>query len=176
MGYLCYSWLRWRRDGAPPSGTATFAVLFGTQLPDLVDKPLAWGFALLPTGRTLAHSLLAAGLVLGVAWLLAGPARRELVGALGVGWVSHSLVDLVPAVVAGKYAALGSLLWPVTSVPPYETERTVLSHLRAVEVGPLIAVELILVAVAAVVWYRDGLPGFPRLRALTVRAVRAVRE
>ena len=44
IGYLCLSLAiraRWR---VPPQGPAVIAVAIGTQLPDLIDKPLAWTF------------------------------------------------------------------------------------------------------------------------------------
>ena len=33
------------------------ALAIGTQLPDLIDKPLTYQFAVLPSGRSLGHSL-----------------------------------------------------------------------------------------------------------------------
>ena len=78
------------------------AVAFGSQLPDLVDKPLAWTFAVLPSGRSLMHSLFAALVVVAVAyWVARRIQREEIAVALGVGTVSHSLSDLGPDVVFG---------------------------------------------------------------------------
>jgi hypothetical protein len=58
LGYLLYSPFARARFGRPPTDRATLLLAFGTQLPDLVDKPLAWRLDVLPAGRTLGHSLL----------------------------------------------------------------------------------------------------------------------
>ena len=57
VGYLVYSGLSRWRFGRLPGSVATLAVALGTQLPDLVDKPLAWTVNVLASGRSLAHSL-----------------------------------------------------------------------------------------------------------------------
>ena len=66
LGYLFYSlYVHWRHD-RPPSAPAAIAVGVGTLLPDVIDKPLAWWAAVLPNGRSLAHSAVVMGLVLGL--------------------------------------------------------------------------------------------------------------
>ena len=58
IAYLLYAAAtRLRFDEIPTPGP-TVALLVGALFPDLVDKPLAWYLNVLPTGRTLAHSLL----------------------------------------------------------------------------------------------------------------------
>ena len=60
VGYLLLS-LGSRASGrGPPSTPAVLALLFGTQLPDLVDKPLSWEFDLFPSGYAVGHSALVA--------------------------------------------------------------------------------------------------------------------
>ncbi|WP_121820240.1 metal-dependent hydrolase [Halostella salina] len=165
VGYLAYSLLCRHGGGRPPTGPATLVALFGTQLPDLVDKPLAWLFFVLPTGRTFAHSLLTAGVVLGGLWYLLAPTDRRYVIPLGVGWVSHTAMDVVPAIALGDETVLGTLLWPVTSVPPYDTELSFVARLSLVEHGPFVLLDFALVALAFVVWDRDGRPGLATLRS-----------
>ena len=94
------------------------AVIVATQVPDLVDKPLAWWFNVLPSGRSLAHSLLVAVpvslLVLAVAWRLTHP---EVGFAFGVGYASHLFGDSYVALYYWRPEELTYLLWPV--LPPY---------------------------------------------------------
>jgi hypothetical protein len=60
VGYLAYSAVSHAVAGRAPSGRAAIAVAFAALLPDLVDKPLAWGLGVLPSGRSFAHSLVVA--------------------------------------------------------------------------------------------------------------------
>lgn len=64
VGYTLYSAFSRMYYRKPPSDAAALVVLFGTQLPDFNDKPLAWTFDVLPTGRSLGHSLLTAAVIL----------------------------------------------------------------------------------------------------------------
>ena len=52
LGYLLHSPLARARFGRPPTDRATLLLVIGTQLPDLVDKPLAWWLGVLPAGRS----------------------------------------------------------------------------------------------------------------------------
>jgi len=90
VAYLLYSarsrWL-W---GRPPTTRGTLVVAFASQLPDLVDKPLAWLLFVLPGGRTLGHSLFVGLPLVGVAfvvgWVL--DSYRGSI-AFAVGLLSH---------------------------------------------------------------------------------------
>jgi len=97
------------------------AVVVGTQLPDLVDKPLAWWFSVLPSGRSLAHSLLIAVplsvVVLGVAWYLTYP---EVGFAFGVGYASHLIGDSYVALYYWRPEEFTYLLWPLLPAYPYD--------------------------------------------------------
>lgn len=94
------------------------AVIVGTQLPDIIDKPLAWWFSLLPSGRSLAHSLLVAVplvvVVLAYAWHRSHP---EAGVAFGLGYASHLVGDAYVAVIYWRPEELTFLLWPL--LPPY---------------------------------------------------------
>jgi hypothetical protein len=57
IAYLLYRAYVGVRPGVEPSGVPVLVLVFGSLLPDLVDKPLAWYLGAIPTGRTLAHSL-----------------------------------------------------------------------------------------------------------------------
>ncbi|MFC3476438.1 metal-dependent hydrolase [Halobacterium litoreum] len=173
--YLLYSaasrWL-W---GRPPSTRAAVVVGFASLLPDLVDKPLAWWLAVLPSGRSLGHSLLVAVPVVAVA-LAAGRARGDSRAsvAFAVGYLSHLAGDVAyPLVVDGELRA-GFLLWPVIPAPDGGTT-SALPHLQDL-VGAFVRflgtprgalyllADAALVAAAVAVWVADGTPGLRWLR------------
>lgn len=165
VGYLLYS-LGLRYGGRRPESPEVFLLAFGTLVPDLVDKPLAWMLGLLDSGRSLGHSLVVAALVLGVLYLVVAPRiGRAPVTAFGVGYLSHPLADFPFAeAAAGELEFTTYLVWPLLPPPPYETEPSFVAHLLAYELGPFEAFQLGLLAGAAVVWHRDGRPGWDELR------------
>ncbi|WP_284010729.1 metal-dependent hydrolase [Haloarcula pelagica] len=102
----------------PGSRAELLALLAGTQVPDVIDKPLAWWVQLLPSGRSLAHSLLfAVPVVLAAAVVARRYGRRELGPALAVGYASHLLGDTYAALWYWRTEELTFLLWPL--LPPY---------------------------------------------------------
>lgn len=138
-----YRPLRARRTAGDGTlaGPAVLALGVGTRLPDLVDEPLAWSFALLPSGRTLAHSapVTAAVLLVAARRDREGPpddagggtrrvGRRRLVPsrrvgvAFSIGYASHLLSDLPPDVLVGDAASAGFLLRPVVPAPAHAVE------------------------------------------------------
>jgi hypothetical protein len=97
------------------------AVIVGTQLPDIVDKPLAWWFDVLPSGRSLAHSLIVAVplsvVVLAYAWHRSHP---EVGVAFGLGYASHLIGDTYLAVIYWRPEEFTYLLWPLLPAYPYD--------------------------------------------------------
>lgn len=169
VGYLLYSLsTRLRYDERPATVPALF-LLVGTQTPDLIDKPLAWYVGVLPTGRSLAHSLLfLVPLSLAVYWLARRRGRAELGFAFGLGAISHTLVDALPTVWSGTDA--GFLLYPIVPVTEYEEGAPTVTELLVSSLGdPWFLLEFALAGAALVVWYRDGRPGLET-------AVRALRR
>ncbi|MFP8889730.1 metal-dependent hydrolase [Natrialbaceae archaeon A-CW2] len=180
VAYLLYSlWTRTTQNGATfrqpgAEGSASIAVVFllvGSQFPDLVDKPLAWYLGVLPTGRTLAHSLLF--LVPLVLVVVAATARhdrleREYGFLFGLGAISHVVVDAVPALWGG--GDWYHLLWPLTSVEAYESGAPSVVDLFVASLGdPYFLLEFVLAGIALVVWYRDGRPGLWLLKRTVTR-------
>jgi hypothetical protein len=165
VGYLIYAALsRWRFD-EPPSAAATVAVAFGTQFPDLVDKPLAWTFQVLPSGRSLAHSLLTATVVCVLVYVYArrhGWARPAV--AFAVGYLSHPFADALSPVLAGEYDYVRYLGWPVLDQPPYDTSGGFAAQFADLEPSAAVLAGTVLVGFALVVWLRDGRPGLAALR------------
>lgn len=175
VGYLLYSGLvHWRFDRAP-SDAAALAVAFGTQFPDLVDKPLAWTFHVIPTGRSLAHSLLTATAVcLLVGWYMKKRDRVALASAFTVGYISHLFADAIAPLLAGQYRYVTFLVWPLLELPPHEHGTSLLEQLSGFAFTPLVLAGVSLLMFAFVVWLYDGRPGLSVLRGWVVSWRRAV--
>lgn len=180
LGYLCFSLWRRLRGLTPSSGPLVVALLVGTQFPDLVDKPLAWTFGVLPSGRSLGHTLvvLVPITALYIVFLRrrassetqsqAVPRPSTLGGAFLFGWYTHLLGDSWQVLV-GRADCASFLLWPITPLCPYDESSSVVAHLLAVELTVGTQIGLVVTAVAFVVWILDGTPGVDLLRSLRNR-------
>jgi membrane-bound metal-dependent hydrolase YbcI (DUF457 family) len=117
FGYILYSvTVRLLRVGPVTRRSAVWLAV-ATQLPDLVDKPLAWTVPLLPGGRSLAHSLFVAVPLVSLALWVAYSRDRLTVGvAFVVGYLSHLAGDVLYQVVVGDGLRPTFLLWPL--LPP----------------------------------------------------------
>lgn len=177
MAYVAVSLLaraRGRRVGA----AAAVALAVGSQFPDLVDKPLAWSLAVLPTGTTLAHSVFVAVPVCLLAWSLGHRYGRAAVGrAFAAGYALHLPGDIVyGSLTAGRPLSVDPLLWPLVAKAETGAPAGLLSEVlfyvgryreflaRPEAVGYL-AVEVVLLSAAAVLWATDGYPGLDSLLA-----------
>lgn len=170
LGYLLFS-LGLRTLGrSPPSDAAAFVLLFATQLPDLIDKPLSWGFGVFPSGYALGHSVFVAlpvGL-LALAWGLRGD-RPRLGVAFAVGYWSHLASDVLDPLRYGLPPNPGRVLWPVVTGGPYEEDLGIgrgfvyienfLASLWALDPVTLIVAYLLLPVGTIVLWVIDGTPG-----------------
>lgn len=183
VGYLCYSLLTRAWTGSPPSWTGALALAVGTQFPDLIDKPLAWEFGVLPSGNTLAHSLFTAlPLSVFILVLTKRLGALHLGAAFVVGYLLHLPGDVFYPVLYGKGPWIDFLLWPLVpaqagQVPGfiYEVqhlvERTV-QYLSSSSGRLYLTLEAGLLASAFAVWYADGMPGVGVIR-VTIARVRA---
>ena len=169
IAYLLYTLATHRRFNAPPAHIPALILVVGSQFPDLVDKPLAWYVGVIPTGRSLSHSLvLLVPLSIGLYLLARHYDRSEYGIAFAIGALSHSLVDAFPAVWGDTSPSF--LLWPLLSVETYENgSPTVLGLLRDSLGEPYFLSEFVFAAIALVVWRRDGYPGLAPLRTLVSR-------
>ncbi|MFC3959206.1 metal-dependent hydrolase [Halovivax cerinus] len=164
VAYLCYALSIRTRSIDSPAALPVVAVLVGSQVPDLIDKPLSWYLLMLPTGRSLGHSFLfLAPLAIGV-WLLARRyGRREAGFAFAIGAFAHPIVDVIPGL--WRESSAGMLLWPITPVYPYEEGPPTIAELLAGSTSdPYFLLEFVLAAVALVVWHRHGRPGVDAIR------------
>lgn len=183
VGYLGYAALR-RAGGArgPPGGGPVLALGVATQLPDLVDKPLAWSLGVLPSGTSLAHSVLVAVPGAVVAVLVARRAGAPAYGAaVAVGWLSHLVGDVVYPVLLGGSPAVAAVLWPVVPAPPGAGGGGVLAQARRLFALFLaflatprgwryLVGEAALLGLAGLVWLAEGAPGVDTVRGVVRRA------
>jgi hypothetical protein len=175
-GYLVYSAYAHLRTGESPANLPALVAVFATQVPDLIDKPLAWSLAILPSGRSLGHSVVTVVPALVVVWLLA--ARRDarpLGTALAIGVLSHLFTDALYPLLGLDVEFLTFLGWPLLPLPAYEVDSSFAAHFALVEVTPAFVFELVLVVVASVVWHYDGRPGLATVRAWSDSLVASVR-
>ncbi|SIR76804.1 LexA-binding, inner membrane-associated putative hydrolase [Haladaptatus litoreus] len=159
-GYLLYSGYCSIQLQNRPTAIPVFVLALGTQFPDIIDKPLAWTFGILPTGRSLTHSLFFAALLLGCLYYFSQKTNhRDIWLAFTIGYLSHLLADAALPLLEGETAYANFLLWPVLSTPSYETTPSFVAHFTSIEFTGFFAFQLLLVVVAIVFWIRDGLPG-----------------
>ncbi|WP_430639578.1 metal-dependent hydrolase [Haloferax volcanii] len=183
VGYILVS--LWARvTGRRLDGWAALAVLVGTQFPDLVDKPLAWSFGVLPSGISMAHSILVS---VPVSIVVVAVARRYGAATVGVafalGYLSHIPTDLLfNGFFFGNYGVIRAFLWPLShgsesSMGGFFAQtwfylRRFVVFLRRPEAWVLVAFELALLGSAVWLWLGDGAPGV----ALLKRSVTGIRR
>ena len=166
VGYLAYRLYTFLRHRRPPVGAAVVALAVGTQFPDLVDKPLAWTFGVLTSGRSLAHSLLTATVVIAlIAWYARRRDRSELAVAFAVGYLSHLFGDALGPLLDGEYVYFSSLGWPLLPPPPYTHEGGILAHFQGFTFTAMSVFEIALMVAVFGLWLRDGVPGLAVLRS-----------
>lgn len=173
VGYLCYIGVL-RIRGREQTSRSLLAMALGTQLPDVVDKPLAWTFGVLPSGRSFAHSVLVATVAITFVYLIAKRRNRdETAIAFSIAYISHILVDIGPTVVWGLVHGDWSqlkwttyLLWPVLSAPPYPHDESFAQHLTGFVLDPYIMIQLGLFGIAIAVWIQTNAPGTAWLRRM----------
>nr|WP_276414143.1 metal-dependent hydrolase [Halomicroarcula sp. XH51] len=101
------------RDRDLPTLGLLAVVFVGSQFPDLVDKPLANQFALIPSGRVFMHSLpFAVPIALAVAVYGWNTGRLRAGTAFGFAYLSHLLADNYRALLAPDPSVPPDLLWP----------------------------------------------------------------
>ena len=143
------------------------ALAIGSQFPDLVDKPFAWTFGVLPSGRSLAHSLFTLLIVAVVLHQLAVRYRRtDLSTAFTLGAFVHTLTDMSPTAVAGLLGGdltqlqwLRFLVWPLQPPPPYANDTSFVEQFASLSFEPYVLFQFGLFGLAVVVWVAHGAPG-----------------
>ncbi len=194
IAYLLYSGYSRVRYRSLPAGWPVLVVLFASQLPDLIDKPLAWQFGLIPSGRSVAHSIfVAVPLVIVVSAIARRRDRAAMGSAFAIGYLSHLATDAVP-LYPGAGTSFESILWPLVSQdhvprqydgviePTIAILSAALSSILTLTPTPNAIVGLGLVGLMAAVWIRDGTPGLREIGVLlrwpisALLAMRAIKE
>jgi len=181
FGYVLFSASTRLLDRRSPTDPEALAVAVATQFPDLIDKPLAWTFDVLPSGLSLAHSLSVATLL--TAGTAALARRRGVPGqglAVAIGYGSHLLGDAVYPVAFGDPVRTSFLLWPFLGGPQPASTLDGTDHVVAAidrvellistPIGPwALLLEGLLLGGAVGVWLADGTPGTDVLRSGHIR-------
>lgn len=142
----------------------------GSQFPDLIDKPLGWGTTVLPSGTSLAHSLLFAVPIAVTVVLLAYLSGRSAVGfGFSMAYLAHLPGDVIYPVLIGGEPKLSFLLWPllpVDSGPPVavvgRVGELVMEFIEVLGTPAgyrFLVVEALLLGLTVLLWRADGLPG-----------------
>lgn len=171
VAYIGYSVFNRLTNGTTPVAGPVVALLLGSQIPDLIDKPLAWWLQILPSGRSLGHSLLFALPVSALAiWTGRYRHRTDIGVAFAFGYLSHLPGDVVYPVLLGDRPAVGFLLYPL--VPRADTVESgvllkvfdlagdFLVFLQTSRGMLYLGGEIALLLVTLWLWVGDGKPGF----------------
>lgn len=166
VGYVAYSFLHRAVRGEPPDGRAAVAVVVAALLPDVVDKPLAWEFQLLPSGRSLAHSLVVAVPATLAVWYGVG---RRVAAAFGISYGLHLVTDVYYPLVYGQAPVYSFLLYPLVDAPAsggssffghtFELIGNLVEFATTAQGRVYLLFELALLGAAGLLWLLDGLPG-----------------
>lgn len=112
-----YTLVRYQRL---PAGYEVLILLVATQLPDIIDKPLAWTVGFLPSGRMLAHSIVVSGPALAIVYLLGiYLGKSEYTGLFAGAYLLHLAGDFYPILWLGRsYYFFPNLFWPALPANP----------------------------------------------------------
>ena len=103
------------RDRKLPTPRLTALAFVGSQFPDLIDKPLAHQFGLLPSGRVGMHSLPISVpfvcVIIAYGWYTD---RRRLASVFAFAHLSHLLADNYKPLLGATPSVSPDLLWPFT--------------------------------------------------------------
>lgn len=102
-----------------PHSRLVLVVFFGSQFPDLVDKPLAHVLFVIPSGRVFIHSVpFAAPLSLLVIGYARHTNRLQMGGGFVFAYLSHLVADNYRALTGADAHIPPDLLWPFVSPIP----------------------------------------------------------
>ncbi|MFB6200402.1 MAG: metal-dependent hydrolase [Halorhabdus sp.] len=161
VGYFVYSLGHRLRRARHPQCVPILVLVFGTQFPDLVDKPLSWTLGILAYGASLAHSAITFVLVMVGILVLTRPTTNEcrLGGAFLVGYGTHIIGDVIDFAQSGAFDALRFLGWPLLSPPVPEENRGIATHLLTQDVSdPFFLFQVGLIGLGVLIYRADGYP------------------
>lgn len=114
---LAYGLIRYREL---PSWQLLFVAMFASLLPDIVDKPLAWIFGVIPSGRMGLHSLPIAIPIVVAVLVVALHTDRLAHGVVFTwGYLAHIAADFRSVLTVGPdYYYYPNLFWPLLEANP----------------------------------------------------------
>jgi uncharacterized membrane protein YjgN (DUF898 family) len=179
IGYVAYSILSHVHRGRSPDGREAVLVAFAALLPDLVDKPLAWGLGVIGSGYGPAHSLFVAGpfVVALASWWSTVSSPWQGV-AFATGYLLHLPGDVFYAYVTSGSVVPSIVLWPVATTGGVGIRdgflRQTVARLVEFGVGVFAGdvstytwLQLGLLVLAVLLWVCDGAPPLRDSRELT---------
>jgi hypothetical protein len=188
LGYLAYSIYVRYRLGRSPTGREALLILVGSQLPDLIDKPLVLLGGPFTTGRTIGHSLLFIIPALVLLVILTAVVDRDIryCVAFGLAWVVQPFADGAQLFLRGSFQVdlieVSFWIWPLqlpandivaalTGVPLLGTAVANKATWTAQHVPSspglnlyIRGFELLITTVAGLLWVYQGFPGLEVLR------------
>lgn len=169
VAYVLYSLFTHLILDRSPTGPETAAVVLGSQLPDLIDKPLTWIIGATSTSYALGHSIFFAPIACLVVYAVtARRSGRTLAGAFSLAYYSHLVTDVFDPTRTDRGLWLRAVLWPIESRPPSDPGGF-LDHVVAYlfryafqlltdGLTPQIILQLVLIVALVVLWLFDGAP------------------
>jgi hypothetical protein len=117
VGYLLYSAYVHTRHGSAPTTWPALAVAVGALFPDIVDKPLAWTFAVFPSGVSVAHSVFTVAALSVIVLSVSGRLGHRAVGtAFCLSYAAHIPADALYQLVVGNPLRLEAYAWPLVVI------------------------------------------------------------
>lgn len=175
FGYPLFQVLRALKPRPQLDDHTFFVLAIGTQLPDVIDKPLALSVGLLPSGLSLGHSFVFLAILTPLAVSISNRfGRPELAGALITGVASHLIGDVLFALLIGSPRPYQFIFWPVI---PTVTETSVglgptigerwskyIKYLSTSRGTVYLFMNLTFNAMVLAVWIVNGTPGMMAVR------------
>lgn len=174
VGYLGYSLVCRYKTSRPPSAVGAILLVIGTQFPDLLGKPLAWTFGVLPSGRSLFHSVLTCVVILGGLWYWSKHTQKDWripLHAFAFGYVSHLFGDALNPLMHGEFSRVSFLLWPLLPTLEYETQQSFIAHFTQIDPTPFFTVQILLTISVGFLWIADGTPGYTQFHRKIINTV-----
>jgi membrane-bound metal-dependent hydrolase YbcI (DUF457 family) len=143
------------RDRRPPTPRLLGIAFVGSQFPDLIDKPLAHQFHLLPSGRVFVHSLpIAIPILCLVGWYAWRTGRPRAGGVFGFAYLSHIVADNRAALSPPDPTLSNDMLWPLRPA----TARPAVPHwagVNSINIRLWTLFSVVVLFVSAYYLYRD---------------------
>lgn len=174
FAYLVNSLATHLSIGEPPQDGPVIALVLGSVLPDVIDKPLAWQFGIVKSGYAIAHSIFVAipfNLCVMVVGVKFGKPRVAI--AFSLGYLLHLLGDVFPSFLATGKLQWQQITWPIGRRRPDPYESSIggfienfteyFERLISFELNAPIIIGIGTTIVGIALWVYDGTPGIHRL-------------